>query len=152
MADHDTGSASRRRMFNEHTSGDEESLPTDYHYDIKQRDSASGISEKQPVTPRHPLYIATDPERWYRFWRRFTRHGKKKIGVMQSLRAFALSSCMLLSFYSTSGEFNHYFVGLNIFLIFTPLAWISHWAERNHWLHGKWPPQATFVRTSKCIQ
>jgi len=47
---------------------------------------------------------------------------------MQSLRAFLLSSW------------------LNLFLLVTPVAWVSHWAMKDDWSHGeKWPPQVTFV-------
>jgi len=43
-----------------------------------------------------------------RFWDRFTRKGKKKVGIVASLRAIAFSSW------------------LNLFVIFIPLAWIAH--------------------------
>jgi hypothetical protein len=60
-------------------------------------DHPSVMSEKQR-NRRYRLNIqAPSIEGFYQFWRRFTRHGKKNIGVMQSLRAFALSSCICVS-------------------------------------------------------
>lgn len=45
---------------------------------------------------KRPRRIA-DTEGLYRFWRRFNRHGKKNIGVRESLHAIVFSSCMCLS-------------------------------------------------------
>lgn len=55
-----------------------------------------------------------------RSWNRFLRKGKTNVGFMDSLKATALSSW------------------LNIFLIFVPLAWISHFL--------RWREGATFAR------
>jgi Ca2+:H+ antiporter len=139
--------------FTERTLGDEEAaISTNENHDNNLLSPAAVMSEKQPRSPLYYLNIdAPDPEELYRFWRRFTRKGKKKVGVMKSLRTFALSSCMFLFNSLSKGQFNQ-FVGLNLFLIFTPLAWLSHWASRDDWSHGKWPPQVTFVRTSQCVQ
>ncbi|KAF8631279.1 hypothetical protein AX15_002605 [Amanita polypyramis BW_CC] len=43
-----------------------------------------------------------------RSWSRFTRKGKKKVGILQSIKAIVLSSW------------------LNLFLIFVPLGWAAH--------------------------
>ncbi|KAJ2915034.1 hypothetical protein MD484_g5402, partial [Candolleomyces efflorescens] len=53
-----------------------------------------------------------------KFWDRFSRRGKENVGVLESLRAIALSSW------------------LNVFLVFVPIAWVSHF------LH--WPSRITF--------
>jgi hypothetical protein len=85
MAEHSINSAPRQRVPTGRTSGDEEAA-------LVNENEHSQISEK-PQHPHH-LYNVPDTEGMYRFWRRFTRRGKKNIGVMQSLRAFLLSSCM----------------------------------------------------------
>ncbi|KAF9482020.1 hypothetical protein BDN70DRAFT_802382 [Pholiota conissans] len=58
-------------------------------------------------------------EELIKFWDQFMRKGKPKVGVAQSLRAFALSSW------------------LNIFVVCIPIAWVSHFKH--------WNPSATFT-------
>ncbi|KAJ3517358.1 hypothetical protein NMY22_g13982 [Coprinellus aureogranulatus] len=53
------------------------------------------------------------------FWGRFTRKGKKNVGVWDSLKAIAFSSW------------------LNVLLVFIPIAWVAHF------LH--WPHRTTFA-------
>lgn len=91
--------------FTERTLGDEEAAtPINENHDNNHLSPTTAMSEKQPRSPLYYLNIdAPDPEELYRFGRRFTRKGKKKIGVMKSLRTFALSSCMFL-FNSLSAE------------------------------------------------
>jgi hypothetical protein len=91
----------RALKFNEHASDDPEAAlgSLDYHHTTTTTtvQSPGALSEKHSIrigTPRHHLEIAVpDTDGLYWFWRRFTRAGKKKIGVMQSLRAFVKSSC-----------------------------------------------------------
>jgi Ca2+:H+ antiporter len=88
MAEHGTNLAPRQRVFTGRTSGDEEAAIVNEIHEHTQ------ISEK-PQHPHHHLNVP-DTEGMYRFWHRFTRKGKKNIGVMQSLRAFIFSSCMFI--------------------------------------------------------
>ncbi|KAJ7499240.1 hypothetical protein FB451DRAFT_1548907 [Mycena latifolia] len=60
-----------------------------------------------------------DSGRVYHMADRFLRRGKRKIGVVESLKALVLSSL------------------LNVLLIFIPIAWAAHFLD--------WSPQATFV-------
>jgi hypothetical protein len=55
------------------------------------------ISERQRKRRYHLNIHRPSADAFYQAWRRFTRHGKPNIGVMQSLRAFAFSSCMYTS-------------------------------------------------------
>jgi len=41
------------------------------------------------------LHFEENKEELIKFWDQFTRKGKKKVGVVESLRAFLFSSCML---------------------------------------------------------
>ncbi|KAF8974689.1 hypothetical protein BDZ97DRAFT_1911848 [Flammula alnicola] len=58
------------------------------------------------------LYIDEGKEELIKFWDQFMRKGKRKIGVVESLRAFLFSSW------------------LNVFLVCIPIAWVSHF---KHW-------------------
>lgn len=51
------------------------------------------------------------------FWTRFTRRGKEQIGVIPSLKALAT------------------FSWLNVFMIFSPLAWVAHFVPK--WGHDE---------------
>ncbi|KAF8803776.1 hypothetical protein BYT27DRAFT_7109338 [Phlegmacium glaucopus] len=61
------------------------------------------------------MNLQENKEEFVKFWDRFTRKGKKKIGVKHSLRSLALSSW------------------LNILLILIPLSWVSRFLN---WGHG----------------
>ncbi|KAG6853002.1 hypothetical protein C0991_007654 [Blastosporella zonata] len=66
----------------------------------------------------HEAELTTGPLRQLgsgltRFWHRFTRKGKKNVPVIAGLRAIAFSSV------------------LNLFVIFTPLAWVAHWKKED---------------------
>ncbi|PPR03874.1 hypothetical protein CVT26_000872 [Gymnopilus dilepis] len=54
------------------------------------------------------LKIQENKQELLKFWDQWTRKGKRKIGVVESLKAIVFSSW------------------LNIFLVFIPLAWVSH--------------------------
>jgi len=97
MAEHDPNSAPRQRIFVGRTSGDEEAALVDERRDYNQHNPPNVTSEKPSRGSHHLGIDGPDTEGLYRFWRRFTRKGKKNIGVMQSLRAIVLSSCMPLT-------------------------------------------------------
>ncbi|KAF8873867.1 hypothetical protein CPB84DRAFT_1690528 [Gymnopilus junonius] len=63
--------------------------------------------------------IQENKEDLVKFWDQFTRKGKKKISVMDSLKAIVFSSW------------------LNIFLVFIPIAWVSNFMQ--------WDDKKTFV-------
>ncbi|KDR83456.1 hypothetical protein GALMADRAFT_235613 [Galerina marginata CBS 339.88] len=65
------------------------------------------------------LKLQENKEELVRFWDQFTRKGKRKIGVMESLKAILYSSW------------------LNFFLVLIPLAWISNFLG--------WNDEITFV-------
>ncbi|KAL0580930.1 hypothetical protein V5O48_001124 [Marasmius crinis-equi] len=73
---------------------------------------------------KHHLY----PTRggFVRFKDRFLRKGKKKVGVLDSLKAIALSSW------------------LNVFLIFIPLSWVAHFNNESNKHHGVDPDETHF--------
>ncbi|KAF8232845.1 hypothetical protein L208DRAFT_1269941 [Tricholoma matsutake] len=122
--------AARQRLLNERTTCDEEAAMVNQNDSTNQRHSSTVMSEKQHRNRnlhRRTTVIALNTRGLKHSWRRFTRVGKKKIGVMASLRAIAFSSW------------------LNLFLIFTPFAWISHFATQTGWNGIQWPPQITFV-------
>ncbi|PPR02488.1 hypothetical protein CVT24_002037 [Panaeolus cyanescens] len=58
------------------------------------------------------LHLQENKEELIKIWDRFTRKGKRKIGIKESLVALAYSSW------------------LNVFMIFIPLSWVSHFL---HW-------------------
>jgi Ca2+:H+ antiporter len=81
----------RQRTFTSRP-GDEESaiingVPPDELDRPQDRSTLNSASEKQ--SRRHVV----DTEGLHRFWLRFTRHGKKSIGVRESLHAIIFSSC-----------------------------------------------------------
>lgn len=65
------------------------------------------------------LRFEENKEELIKFWDQFTRKGKKKVGVVESLRALFFSSW------------------LNILLVVIPVAWVSKFLE--------WGPKATFT-------
>jgi hypothetical protein len=116
MAESAGDSASRQRSsifkFTGHTLNDPEAALASVN-DHNNGQLNPSMSEKKPRTPRTPRtplqYLninVPDTEGLVWFWRRFTRTGKKKIGVMQSLRAFLCSSCTLLSNPESGGKLN----------------------------------------------
>lgn len=75
-----------------------------------KRDEESQVERTLPHPPSQSTL--TSPGEITRSWTRFIR---KKVGVLESLKAIAFSSC------------------LNIFLVFIPFAWVAHFM---HWHHG----------------
>jgi Ca2+:H+ antiporter len=85
-------SAARQRVATRRTLSDEEAAIQNHDH----HDHLSPVVEK-PHHHHHQLHLSVpeaELEGFYRFWRRFTRHGKKKVGVVQSLRAFLFFSCI----------------------------------------------------------
>lgn len=92
----------RQRTFTGHQD-DEEAAITNGHRDEPSLDRMTLNSEREKRHQDTVQYHSLIPneEGLSRFWDRFTRKGKKSIGVVQSLRAIAFSSCMFL--YSVIG-------------------------------------------------
>ncbi|KAF7433375.1 hypothetical protein PC9H_005325 [Pleurotus ostreatus] len=86
-----------------------------------QTHSSSPKGTKRHSTHHSAFTIGTEvaAEGLHDFWDRFTRKGRKDIGVMHSLRMIMLS---------------HW---LNAFFVFIPLAWVAHFVH--------WPNRAQFV-------
>lgn len=70
------------------------------------------------------------------FWDRFTRKGKENIGVWDSLKAIVFSSCECSHSHRSAIYLTP--TGLNVLLVFIPIAWVAHF------LH--WPHRTTFAR------
>ena len=71
-----------------------------------------------------------------RLWRRFSGQDRRKVGWKESVKAIITVSCKSLTV--TSG--NHHltelgvlYAGINFYLIFIPIAWVSKF---KHWGHG----------------
>jgi len=81
-------------------------------------------------------------EDFVKFWDQFTRKGKSKVGVLQSLNALLWSSCTRHNLFCY--PWTEYLtapsppIGLNIFLVVIPIAWVSHFRG--------WNDILTFVR------
>ncbi|KAL0949129.1 hypothetical protein HGRIS_009213 [Hohenbuehelia grisea] len=112
------------RQRSSRTAGNRTSEPDSYD-EAERSPTSAGLphhrgdmmTEKAPT--RHSL--VPDTESLYRFWDRFTRKGKRKVGVMESVRNLLFSSW------------------LNLLVVFIPVAWVAHF--RGH----SWPPQLTFA-------
>jgi len=93
-------SVTRQRIFNGKTLDVE-----------KGADSNAGSSAQEPLLTAEP-HRTNELEEieagLTRFWDRFSRKGRRNVGVVASLRAIAFSSW------------------LNLFVVFIPLAWIAH--------------------------
>ncbi|KAF9569408.1 hypothetical protein CPC08DRAFT_701898 [Agrocybe pediades] len=74
----------------------------------------------QEITVSLDQGFQENKEELVKFWDQFTRKGKPKVGVLQSLKALFWSSW------------------LNIFLLVIPVAWVSHFKEG-------WSDKLTFV-------
>ncbi|KAF9534980.1 hypothetical protein CPB83DRAFT_755170 [Crepidotus variabilis] len=75
----------------------------------------SGISEF--------LHLDDNKDALLGFWDNFNRKGKRKIGVLESLKAIALSSW------------------LNILIVILPVAWVAHWRQEE----GEWGHTTVFI-------
>lgn len=97
------------------TNGDDHSLPTH----LQPNDSTN-------VEPKPGNHLASAKNAWARF----NGHGRKRIGILQSIKAVVTSSCksiplavIIIGIYLRSPV-------LNALLLFLPLAWVSHF---KHW-------------------
>ncbi|KAF6762811.1 hypothetical protein DFP72DRAFT_877002 [Ephemerocybe angulata] len=104
--------------------GNEHSGLQDPHPNAQAPPSATSERRRNTLMRRvsrmshNNLYLEAE-DSVIRFWDRFTRKGKKNIGVWASLKAIVLSSW------------------LNLFLVFVPIAWASHFRH--------WPQRLTFT-------
>ncbi|RDB20539.1 Vacuolar calcium ion transporter [Hypsizygus marmoreus] len=96
---------------------DEETATLDVNLSEKSRPDPLSLNAEERYERRG---IVPSREGLERFWTRFTRKGKKNIGVVQSFRAIVFSSW------------------LNLFVIFIPLAWVAHFQK-------DWPHSLTFT-------
>jgi len=117
----DSNSISRQRTFigrsNDEEAGIIDNIPRNRSND---RSTLSSVREKPS---RH---LVPDTEGLYRFWDRFTRKGRKNVGVKESLHAIVFSSW------------------LNLFVVFIPLAWVGHFLK-NEEGEPKWPESLIFT-------
>lgn len=98
------------------TNGDNHNLPTH----VQPNDSTN--VEPKPANPLTSL-----PKN---AWARFNGYGRKRIGILQSIKAVAASSCMFIPF--AVSVLGIYFGSpvLNPLLLVLPFAWASHF---KHW-------------------
>lgn len=84
-----------------------------------------------------------------RFWDRLRGKGRRQVGVLESLKNILLSSCALVSTWSTRisclQDLEH--LGLNILLLLIPIAWASHFIAVNNHDHS-WGKPTPFVSHS----
>ena len=98
------------------TNGGGQTLPTHV-----QRSDSDDVEPK----PGNPL--ATTPRA---AWDRFNGRGRKRVGFFQSVKSVVLSSCSSLPIVFGSSWNLPQILVLNVFLIFLPFAWASHF---RHW-------------------
>ncbi|KAG6866494.1 hypothetical protein C0991_003038 [Blastosporella zonata] len=127
MANHgaDSTTVVRQRAFNGH--------PVDVEKATETRpnglgDIFAGGHSQLTIGPLHQLEELEAG--LTRFWKRFTRKGKKNVPVLASLRAIALSSCAFCYPSSVYVALITHDLGLNVFVIFIPLAWIAHFLKK----------------------
>ncbi|RXW25848.1 hypothetical protein EST38_g60 [Candolleomyces aberdarensis] len=83
-----------------------------------------GLNRRLSRLSRNSVFLGAE-DTVTEFWDRFSRKGRKNVGIWDSLHAIAVSSW------------------LNIFLVFVPIAWVSHF------LH--WPKRVTFALSFMAI-
>lgn len=137
----DNGSISRQRLASART------RPTDEEQGLIDSSTATSPSLELPDQTlvekssihHEGLRDGELPPAAHLFWDRFTRKGKRTIGVGESLKTLAFSSCayhsvLSIKWHKLNGKILH--VGLNVFLVFIPLAWVAHFV--------KWSDATTF--------
>jgi len=110
--------------------------------------SHDGLTELLPTSEKRSHHSSIpSKDGMTLFLDRFLRRGKKQVGVVDSLKAIALSSCTCSAFkaYCLHLAMILHRLGLNLFFIFIPFAWAAHFEARK----GTWPEWLVFGRASR---
>lgn len=104
-------------------------------------DSTLGGHDGAPLPPRHQAHEAYDyaSGRVQEFWDRLRGKGRRRVGVRESLRNIMFSSGEWRDIRARVCAQSRTAV-LNIFIIFVPFAWASHWEMM------EWGQDTTFAR------
>ena len=102
------------------------------HVDGHPVDPAVSNDNWRPQTPARPRNNDTRQ----RFWAQFRGKDRRRVGWRQSLYAIVTSSCTQALFISIRADCA--IVGLNVFIIFIPFAWVARF-------HTSWGHVVAFV-------
>lgn len=100
----------------------------------------TAASDEEQGGPHHtryeklPNHIPGMPDRagLARFRDRFLRRGKRQIGVVESFKNIATSSCTCLHLRNILSISLRAKPVLNLFIVFLPISWVLHFLEKDH--------------------